>query len=566
MDEIEYGDKSNRYWLDVFAQLPNYVFLKDRDSTYRACNENFARFAGFESVEAVRGKNDFEMPWSRDHADLYRQEDQAILATGEPLQVKEVSMLIEGAARTLLVSKVPLFDESQQVVSILCAYVDITERKRLVEAEAASQAKSEFIANMSHDIRTPITGILAMAEHIRASTCEADAHLTVEERSKALSQLKDTIENDSLMLVGATHELLKLCNEILEVVQLESGKASAEIEVFSVQALVQHTLNLLQPVAQEKGLELSYDMDKAMPQYVKGGRFALSRVLLNLLSNALKFTEQGFVKVTVSLVEQTTSAESQWVLSLAVSDSGIGIPEDKQAVIFEHFCRLSSSYDGVHKGFGLGLYAVQRYIQGLQGTIQVDSVEGEGSCFTVKVPLQAASAEEVAQAEKEPVKVDTPLSQQPQGKIAQDDLAGADKFDASEAQGPYVLVVEDSQLAFVALKMLLRPYHCRIDHAATAQEGVDWANAKQYDLVLMDVGLPDFNGIKATQLIRERSGPEVLPIVAVSGHADNPEQHRACLDAGMQRVLSKPATASELAEVFDTYVNSRSLPDGDIID
>lgn len=566
-------DTDMKYLLtNAFARLPNYVFIKDSSLCYRACNENFARFSGFKTCEEIDGMTDYDMSWSTSDAQTYREQDHEVIRTGN-LHTSEVSMTISGERKILVVNKMPLYDDEKKIVGVLGFYIDISEKKAMEDeiiaardkAEVASRAKSEFIANMSHDIRTPITGILAMAKHMSIVASEVNAEVELEARSKALTRLYDVIQEDQSILVDATNSLLSLCNEILELVRLDAGKIIIKNEGFSLQELLQHAFDLLQPVAKSKALVFTYDIDPSVPEYLKGGHFYLGRILFNLISNALKFTEQGYVKVLVQRSGEDTpySPGDKVVIKFTVSDSGMGIPEDKQSVIFENFSRLTSSYEGVYDGSGLGLYMTQRYIESLDGTIGVESQEGKGSCFSVEVPLQIVTKQEAVPIKGAQMRKS---ARKDAGQVMTVEPMNQDKGCHQATDGPCVLVVEDSRMAYVALEVMLRPYNCYVEHASTAQQGVDWATEKMYDLVLMDVGLPDFSGIEATRLIREKHAAEDLPIIAVTGHADDPEQCQACMDAGMQVVLSKPATADELAEIFSTYCRSVDLPDKDVID
>lgn len=564
--------KGEVHLLKQFADMiPQPFYWLDLNQYYLGVNKCNIEVTGTSSYEVdFLGNTPFDL-YPEEMANAIVTHHQEVIRKREILCFEESILDVATKEYKLFSATIaPLFDSDGELIGTCGISVDITKEKQLQydllkakkRADAASQAKSTFIANMSHDIRTPITGILAMAERIRYSAAEAMS-LDHEDLQETLDQLATDAQEDSTMLMAATHELLNLCNEILEVVKLESGQTTGKVEAFSLQKMLEEAVGLLKPAFVEKGLEFTYDIGAMVPVHLQGERLYLNRVLLNLLSNALKFTQEGFVRVKVERIDDAPcDPGSTVVLKLTVADSGIGIPADKKGLIFENFSRLTSSYDGVYKGSGMGLYTVQQYTKSLQGTIRVDSVEGEGSVFTVEVPMLVASEEAVAQGEQERLKkakrntleTPSPAVVRRRGSRVK-----------SEPDGPRVLVVEDSKLAFVALEMLLRPYQCRVDHAATAQEGVDMAGAEPYELVLMDVGLPDFSGIEATRLIREQKDAEALPIVAVTGHADDPEQCQACFEAGMQRVLSKPASAAELAEVFDTYFASKPMPDKDVI-
>ena len=385
--------KKNKLLVDAFVHIPNYVFIKDKDLVYQACNQGFAEFSGFKTHKQIEGKTDFDMPWSNQYADIYREEDLAIITSKKAFELKEVPMEIDHTEKILLVSKAALFDDDGEVIGILGVYIDITEQKKLEQqlkvarkrAEAASQSKSEFIANLSHDIRTPVTGILAMSQHMINSVHKYKASLKTNNVLTTLNQLMCIVDNNTELLMKATNELLTLCNNILEVVQLESGKSNKPKEIFDLRQLIQHTVDLLLPVAINKGLTLSAEVDEDLPKLIKSERLYLDRILLNLTSNALKFTHKGFVKIIVKSHQniEPQHAIQQTGLVIQVQDSGIGIPEDKQEVIFEHFSRLTNSHSSIYKGAGLGLFTVKNTLEQMNGQIKVQSVVGKGSTFTI---------------------------------------------------------------------------------------------------------------------------------------------------------------------------------------
>ena len=436
-------------------------------------------------------------------------------------------------------------------------------RRTSIQAEANSRAKSEFIANMSHDIRTPITGILGMADSILLATKDSLQSSTTSPSEKdTLNQLDKTIDYNVHMLKDATYELLSLCNEILEVVQLESGKLSQKQDTFCIDALMEHIKKLLQPIAKQKGLDFSLHVNADVPQYVYGLHHYLTRIMLNLVSNALKFTEKGFVKVTASIaslepnnpqgisksIDQTSVPVR---IKFDIEDSGIGIPEDKHDEIFSNFSRLTSSYDGKFKGFGLGLYTVREYIKAMDGDIYLESQLNQGSCFSVEIPFTTASdAEETVDFSSED-KIQTTTDHASAKKTTEPDPVS----DQGLHRGK-ILIVEDNTLAMVGLRAQLKPYHYDIDHAENGYRAIELVNQHTYDIVFMDIGLPGINGIATTEKIRESHSSKHLPIIAITGHADNSEHTQACLDAGMQAVFNKPAQAETIRQIMSYYLNA----------
>lgn len=533
----DHGPADLMIYLDQIADaMPGNFYWKDKAGYYRGCNSNLLRNLKISKSDII-DKTDIDL-WP-EHAAALRANDHQVMKTRQPLHVEEAVTFPQGKAYFSAV-KVPWYDAHGEIIGIIGNSLDITElsdaatklRENLSlerkKAEAASRSKSAFISNMSHDIRTPITGILAMAEQMLTSAQRA-ATVPASEAPQRLSDLAHQVKTDSQLLMSATNELLTLSNSILEIVQLESGQAIEKKEQFSLPELIEQTLSLIRPAAAHKQLDLLSSIDPRVPKHFEGLRLYLSRCLLNLISNAIKFTDKGSIKLSVACTYDTYSlATGKTVhLTFQVQDTGIGIPEDKQHIIFENFSRLSASYDGIYKGSGMGLYAVRNYVDAMQGNIRVASTVNQGSCFTMVIPLVIVDALDAEDNDLISEPIATPVSN-------------------PDTEPFNFLVVEDSQLAFVGLKMALKQYTCLIDHAKTAAESIEMTQKKKYDLVLMDVGLPDFSGIKATEAIRKIHSADTLPIIAVSGHGDDDCQKQACLASGMQVVLSKPARVGDM--------------------
>lgn len=549
--------------LSIINDLPNYVFYKDKNLIYRACNKNFAIYAGFKQVDEVIGKSDYEMPWSKQEAEIYQNEDRQVLATRKPLASKEVSISVAGDQRKLLISKSPLFSKNKIVSGVLCIYIDITEKKRaeelaLIESnkklEIANKSKSEFIANMSHDLRTPITGMLGMVQDMLNVANQTKLSMSEEgfqEYRSALQNISETVLHDSELLMGAIDELLQLCNEILEVTRIESGSFGYHLESFDINELVEHNIELFKPTAQHKKLQLSYDIDQDVPRYLKGYSVYLDRILLNLVGNGLKFTEKGEVKICVMLANNNgtdISVGANINLTILVKDTGIGIPEDKFDVIFEHFSRLTPSYEGLYKGAGLGLYTVKRYVEAMQGTIEVNSKLGKGACFTVELPLTVSDHTDCS---KKSIRFPTSVKPATDKTIL--------KYQANVPNQnaiASILLVEDNKLAAIAVTLNLKTLNCHVNTAEDGSQAIKMAQEGSYDLIFMDIGLPDFSGIEVTKKIRALNDPvkSQVPIVALTGHANNPEMRQEAIDTGMQEVLSKPAQPLEIESVLHNYV------------
>ncbi len=546
-----------KFVVELLKRLPVQVFWKDINGVYLGCNDAFVHSLGLSSQDEIIGKTDFTLSVKIKEAAAYRQDDLEVIKTNHPkLNIEEEQTFPDGKKVYLLTSKVPLSIEQNGFNGILGIFSDITDLKLTQEqlksekekSEIASKSKSAFIANMSHDIRTPITGMLGMIQDMLNVAKEAQSSAN-NNAATTLTSLIKTIQQDSNILMGSTDELLQFCNEILEIVRLESGKLDSNLEAFSVREMIEHNIELLKPVAHHKKLQFACDIDQQVPQHVSGRRIYLDRVLLNLMSNALKFTEEG--SVTVSVVTDKNGNDHKIgdsiTLQIAVEDTGIGIPTDKFDIIFENFSRLTPAYEGLYKGAGLGLYTVKRYVEAMQGTIHVESEIGHGTCFTVTLPMFVSDH---GDREKKSLLFANPLN------IAPDNIHlkkhGLSPKDAKAS----ILIVEDHELAAYAVSVPLRPFECHVDMASNGTNAVKMAQESHYDLILMDIGLPDLSGIEVTKKIRSFDDPQKsqVPIIALTGHANNPDIRQEAIDAGMQEIISKPAQRLILESILQNYV------------
>ncbi|MDF1654912.1 MAG: response regulator [Coxiellaceae bacterium] len=400
-------------------------------------------------------------------------------------------------------------------------------KRRAIEVEANSRARSELIANMNHDIRTPITGILGLAQSFRD---------TANSNKQA---------SDADLLIRTTEELLTLLNEVIEIVDLENGPLEHRQEAFSIRQVVEHNIALIDSAVNHKLLDLKIDVDHEVPEYVWGNRIYMDRILLNLLGNAIKFTDKGIISLVVRVLR--FEKNSVW-LEFVLSDTGIGISESQFEKIFERFSRISPSYKGIYKGNGLGLFMVKRYLETMKGSIDVASQEGKGSSFTVRVPFLVA--EQTAASLQLPADMTD---------------ATASKLVANEDHLATVLVVEDNMLAGRMVKELLTKRGCQVELARTGASALSMSKHKRYDLVLMDIGLPDIDGIEVVRRIRYQQPCANVPIVALTGHM-TAELKQNCLNAGMQDTLSKPVSLQTIQQLLHDYLVEKATVDGKIME
>ncbi len=377
--------------LQIIDRSPEYIFWKDSNGLYLGCNENFVRLLGFQSSDQLIGRHDRDLPWGETTAYHYVEEDAYIMETGQSVLQKKVPLMPVngGDEKWLYVSKVPLFDKNRKINGILGVFIDVTLQEKheamLVEqrnlAQAANIAKSEFLANMSHDMRTPLTGILGLAQ-------------------LASGIIKDEQLAEYLELIELSgQKLLDLLNGCIEAAHADANDLAVQIKPFTVIGVMDNIESLFRASLRHKNLGFHVNYHETMESYLEtnwlGAELAISRVLQNLVSNAIKFTEQGDITISVRMGEK--SSPTRPLLMFDVVDTGTGIPENKLKTLFEKFTRLNMSYEGMYVGSGLGLYVVKKYLDAIEGQIFVESQEGVGSQFSVIFPVKESflSANEI---------------------------------------------------------------------------------------------------------------------------------------------------------------------------
>jgi PAS domain S-box-containing protein len=503
----------------LMDNLPDLIYVKNTESRFLTANAATLRRLGATHLKQVVGKTDFDfLPAER--AAQYRADEVEVLTTGQPLVNRE-ELLIDagGEARWLLTTKVPLRDGAGNMLGLVGISHDITKRKRWEqdwqrakeEAEAASRAKSDFLAKMSHEIRTPMNGILGMTE------LALDTDLTAEQR-EYLETVKSSADS-----------LLKVINDILDFSKIEAGKLQLEPAPFATRDSLADTLRTLGLRAQQKGLELACHIAPDVPDLLIGDHGRLRQVLVNLVGNAIKFTETGEVVVRVSVAAKPQAADAKpqaaAELLFEVSDTGIGIPEAKQNAIFEPFEQVDGSVSRRYGGTGLGLAISTQLVALMGGRLGVESKPGQGSRFhfVARFGLPAAGEE-------------LPCKEPP------------------DVHGLRVLVVDDNVTHGDILREMLGNWHLRptvVTSAEAALEELRRARAagEPYPLMLLDAVMPGPDGFALAEGLRAQPGlvGTTIMMLAPTGRPGGVER---CREAGISAALLKPIKQSELLNLI----------------
>ncbi len=381
------------------------------------------------------------------------------------------------------------------------------------EAEAASRAKSAFLAAMSHEIRTPLNGIIGMISLLQ------DTKLTDEQ----LEYLQ--------VIQSAGESLLTVINDILDYSKIESGHLEIEAIDFDLLTLVEETVDMLALRAHKKSLELGAIIDTSVPRWLCGDPVRIRQVLINLLNNAIKFTEHGEISVHFSLAEANLTTPDTFIIFCQVTDTGIGISPDIKKLLFKPFTQADGSISRKYGGSGLGLAISKHLVEGMGGEINVESILGRGSQFWFTLQLTLA--------ETQPIESEYAL--------------------LPKLEGLRLLVVEDYPINQQVILSLLKKfgYH-QFDLAINGIEALNFLKNNTYDLILMDCQMPEMDGYTATNEIRKNeinAGEHHIPIIAMTAHALKGDREK-CLSAGMDDYISKPIDRNQLEVMLLKWLES----------
>ncbi len=509
--------------------IPAVSYVKDSAGRYLYVNDAFDRLHHTQTGQCVGQTAEDIWP-----GDIGRRLHRETMETVEQRRLTEylVSLPGENGEMMFLTTFRFTFHDSSGELFVGCFALDVTEQKRLEmearlsmeqvmngriraeeqarllgqqtqalrlardEALASVRAKSDFLANMSHEIRTPMNGILGMTTLLLGT---------------ALSPAQ---KHQAKMVQQSAASLLTVINDILDFSKIEAGKMTLETVDFDLRRVIAETADLLRPRAEEKGLGLSWEMPPDFPACLQGDPSRLRQILTNLAGNAVKFTERGGVTLQITLLGET---ETEAFVRLAVLDTGIGIPKNRLEAIFDSFTQADGSITRRYGGTGLGLAICRRLTTLMGGTIGVESLEGHGSEFWLALPLQKQASQEATLEDRSLPETDVSLHLR-------------------------VLLAEDNVINQEVARGFLETWGCTVVVVGNGLEAIAAARTGQHDLVLMDIQMPEMDGMQATTALRDGErlcGSRRLPIIAMTAHNMQGDRED-CLAGGMDDYVSKP--------------------------
>ena len=551
-------DNQTSFWESVINTSPNGIYVKNTQGEYLWFNDLFSQHIKNTHgiTTSIIGEKDSSI-FREEIAYAYQKNDQEIMKDGVSCSYEERFISKNNKKSHISFIKKPLYNHAGEIIGVVAYTADITDlketREKLTSHDKTNARQAGFISNISHDIRDPLMGVSTLLNGLLFAIEDMLSSLGFNSNSskdKLMYFLDISTKHTKEYLMVAkssTNELVQYLDSVVENTQPNCRNIKTRPSAFNLYSLVQSLTDLLRPIAKHKELGLTLDIADSVPIHLSGLHLRLHRVLLNLISNALRFTDNGSITIAIKLVgnkdKNLPSPGDEITLEIEIRDTGAGISKDSIDGIFNESPSLS--FDNMNSDLGLGLYTVKRYVDILKGTINIESTPSKGSCFTLTLPF---TVEEWSPAIYEPLDNsathEEPLSSK-QNYFVDNDLSA----------GFTVLLVEDDLMIATATSMALSHLGCKVSWAKNGADALKKASSNDYDLIFMDIGLPDASGIDITKEIRQLTDTHrsQVFIVALTTYSEHDISQR-CIDAGMQDILSKPAELPDLKATLDYFI------------
>ena len=499
--------------------IPDIIFYKSPQSRYLVCNLALEKFLN-KSSDEILGKDDEEIfKLSPEKVAKFIADDKEAMASEQPIRIEETLFNAQGEQIELETIQIPCRCKEGKVLGLLGIARDITERKAIEkeltkareQALAASKAKSEFLANMSHEIRTPMNGVMGLTR------------LALQQNDIS-SQLREYL----IKIDFSARSLLRIINDILDFSKIEAGKLEIESVPFNLNEVLEKTIQPLIPMITDKNLEIYFKLEKDIPTQLMGDPTRLGQVIMNLVSNALKFTHTGSITLRIS---RSYTAYPKTCLHFAITDTGIGMSSEQLNLLFQSFTQADSSITRRYGGTGLGLAICKQLVNMMGGDINVESTPGKGSTFSFTAVFEICESSLLA----EPALCDMKEKE--------------------------VLVVDDNEISRRILKNYLQSFGAQVDEAIEGQEAVAKFQARQkegkpYSAVVLDWKMPGMDGVETANQIRAITQQPDLPIIMVTAYdrmaAEN-SSHKA-----INAIITKPVTPSSLHDILALFLSAKN--------
>lgn len=545
----------------ILGSVSEGIYGLDENGSTVFINKAAADMLGYEQAEFIGLANHSLIHHTTSGGMDYSPEQCPIMQTiydGIPRSGNEDVFWRRDGSSFLVEYSVSPMAERGQIVGAVVVFRDITGEREILRAkesaERAALAKSEFLAMMSHEIRTPMNGVIGMTDLLLAT------------------ELNDEQRYYADIISSSSYELLAILNDVLDFSKIEAGKLALEFELFELESCISSVVELFLPGADKKNIALTYEIAPEVPDLIVSDPVRLRQILVNLVGNALKFTEEGQIRITAARKEAETPSAA--LLEISVTDTGIGIPEDQQEKLFQSFSQVHPIINRKYGGTGLGLAICKKMVELMGGTIMAESMEGQGSTFRftlisgMREEDDGGKGDDLERHERsewnewhEQLGGDDAASFNEQKSLthyteAENTSAGAaalEHADSGEARLS-LLVAEDHPVNCQIFVQMLQKLGYAPDVAHNGVEAVEAVASQAYDLVFMDIEMPVMDGIKAARLIRQWAPVEQMPIIiGMSSSGVIGEQRERCLASGMSGFLRKPLRIQEVSRLLDEW-------------
>lgn len=501
----------------IIANMNLGLIEVDNNEIIQYANDSFCSMSGFTQTELIKRKASDVLILNEETKRKIQQKNE--LRKQGISDTYEVSVNHKnGEKRWWLISAAPRYNDNAVLVGSIGIHLDITQQKRLElelinakeQAEASTQAKEMFLANMSHEIRTPMNAILGMSNQLRKT------HLD-QEQSFFLNTIKTAADN-----------LLVIINDILDLSKIDAGKLTIENIGFEIQPLIMRVIQVMNHKAEEKGIIITSSFwDPQLQNVLIGDPYRINQVLLNLVSNAIKFTSKGSVDLTCKLIKEDTV--NQWI-KITVLDSGVGMDQSFIERLFDNFSQEDATVTRKYGGTGLGMSITKRLIELMDGKIEVDSKKNEGTKISILLKLNKGKVEDL-----------------PQSDITE--------TDPGILKGKVILVTDDNEINRLLASTILQAYGAEILEATNGLEAIEQTINCTPDLILMDIQMPVMDGMEAIREIRKKMSTSI-PAIALTALALKGDNQR-CLEAGFNDYLSKPFEEMQLLNIVSVWLGKK---------